>query len=69
MIVDLNNKIPHFGHIEWRATEAIKYLDLTGDWKGAFEHNGIDLIVYRDSTPREICYQYDYNLLLSRNKK
>ncbi len=68
-MIDLEGKISAFGHIDNRAKEAIEYLKKGGYAYGEFDHNTIQIIVYSDSTIREIGWQYDCKCLQRRQAR
>lgn len=58
MTLDLTNRISHFGTYCTRGMEAVQVLRQLGENYGTFEHNGMRLEVYSDSTEREIAWQH-----------
>jgi len=57
-MVNLSNTISGLGTPGQRGLEAVAALKQMNRDVGLFTHNGFDLIVYQDSTAREIAYQY-----------
>lgn len=58
MTRDLTNQISRFGTYYDRGMEAIKLLKKLGLESGTFDHNGMKIEVYQDSTMREIAWQF-----------
>jgi hypothetical protein len=69
MIV-LDDQISHAGTIGDRARQAIDLMKKCDtNEAGHFIHNETILHVYRDSTVREITYQYEYKLLQRKHEQ
>lgn len=58
--MDLDGKISPLGSVQARGKEAVEVLKTSGFYTATFTHNGITLVVYEDSTEREIAYQYEW---------
>ncbi|TXH51876.1 MAG: hypothetical protein E6Q97_17510 [Desulfurellales bacterium] len=57
---DLTDRISRFGTYYDRGMEAVKLLKQIGEASGTFDHNGLKIEVYQDSTIREIGWQFAY---------
>ncbi len=55
---DLEGKVPFCGTVDSRGMECVKILNETNQESGFFEHNGVRITVYKNSTPRELSWQY-----------
>lgn len=65
---DLTDQITRFGTYYDRGMEAVKLLKKLGLESGTFDHNGLKMEVYQDSTIREIGWQFAY-LNLRRERR
>lgn len=61
-MIDLNKIIPMTGTVETRGVVATQWLRDNDIPSGFFCQNGHKIIVYPDSTERELSYQYAYSL-------
>lgn len=55
-MVDLNSKIPAHGTVTARGGYGVAVLRESGQRQGVFTHNDMEIVVYNDSTSREIEY-------------
>lgn len=58
-MIDLEKKISGFGTAGTRGMEAIEILKAMNAQSGTFQQNDLTIVVYQDSTEREIMYQYE----------
>lgn len=65
-MVDLTKQICHFGTASSRGMEAVEILQRSGERIGRFEQNGVEIIVFPDSTEREIAWQYQSKIHLMK---
>ena len=61
-MIDLSKVVPMFGTVETRGLVAVQWLRDNDMPSGFFHQNGHQIIVYPDSTERELSYQYAYSL-------
>lgn len=72
---DISDKIAFFGTAVSRGAEARRWLEANGDpafpltQSVVFKHNDITLEVFRDSTDREIAWQYEFKSFKARVAK
>lgn len=71
MALDLTDRISRFGTYCGRGMEAVKLLKKLGLESGTFDHNGLKIEVYQDSTEREIAWQFTalYQAKLRRDQQ
>ncbi len=55
---DLTDQISRFGTYHSRGMEAVELLKKLNLDSGTFDHNGLKIEVYQDSTMREIAWQF-----------
>ena len=61
-MIDLDKIVPFFGTVESRGMVGVKWLKENNHEVGFFHQNERKIVVYRDSTERELTYQYAYAL-------
>ena len=58
-MMDLNKEVPWLGTAGTRGMKGIEALNRHNAESGCFTHNGITITVQRDSTARELDWQYE----------